>query len=190
MTHNPDQVQMIWPEGKPAPDLHHSPPPGVRLRAYRPGDEPGFFALMEAAGWPDWDDEKLGPWLYRILPEGWFMLVDQHSGEIIGTSMATHDHTWPQPFCGEVGWTAVHPRRQGERLGAIVVATVVERFQQASYTCIHLYTEVWRLAALKMYLKLGFIPFLDPPDSSVQWGEICNQIGWPFDPNKWKRPSS
>lgn len=174
MAHNPEQVQMIWPKGKPAPDLQHSLPPDMLLRAYRPG----------------WDEEKLRSWLYRILPGGWLMLVDQHSGEIIGTCMATHDHTWQQPFCGEVGWRAVHPARQGDGLGAVVAAAVVERFLQAGYACIHLYTEVWRLAALKMYLKLGFIPYLDPPESSARWVEICTQAGWPFTPNKWKRPSS
>jgi mycothiol synthase len=190
MTLNSEQVQMVWPECRPAPDLHSNLPKGVVLRTYQPGDEPGFFALMDAAGWPGWDEDRLRPWLYRILPKGWFMLVNGASGEIIGTCMTTHDPTWQAPFCGEVGWTAVHPQRQGKGLGAILVAAVVERFLQAGYDCIHLYTEIWRFAALKMYLKLGFIPYLDPPGPLDQWRSICSQLGWDFDPSLWKQSYS
>ena len=167
---------MIWAEGKPAPNLHHNLPPSVLLRAYRPGDETGFFALMEASGWPGWDDEKLRLWLYRILPEGWFMLIDQLSGEIIGTSMATHDHTWLVPFCGEVGWTATAPEHQGKCLGTAVVSAVVGRFLQAGYQTIHLYTEVWRTAAIVMYLKIGFEPFYQVEDDREKWDEIYRQV--------------
>lgn len=156
MTANPDQIQMIWPALLlAAPPAVHVPP-GYLLRTYQPGDEAGFYQLMASVGWTGWDDEKLHPWLYRILPEGWFFAVEQTSGEIVATCMATHDHTWQVPFCGEVGWTAAHPEHQGKGLGTAVVSAVVGRFLQAGYQTIHLYTEVWRTAAIAMYLKMGF----------------------------------
>ncbi len=176
---------MVWPSDLPAPEVQPLLPPEVLLRTCLPGDLPGFYALMADAGWPGWDAERLRSWLYRILPGGWFILEDLDNGEIIGTSMATHDHTWIEPFCGEVGWTAVHPRHQGKGLGSVVVAAVLARFRHAGYTCIHLYTEIWRLAALKMYLKLGFVPWLDPPEARQQWQSICAQLGWPFKPDRW-----
>lgn len=178
---------MLWPEGQTISAIQFQSPPGYSLRTYQPSDETGFYGLMAKAGWPGWDAERLRPWLFRSLPEGWFMLTEETRGNIVATCMATHDPTWLVPFCGEVGWTAVHPEHQGKGLGNIVVAAVIERFLQAGYTCIHLYTEVWRFAALKMYFKLGFVPLLDPPQSIDQWQEICARLNWPFTPEAWVR---
>lgn len=178
MTTNHEQVQMVWPV-----DLLEKPPVvkvpvGYKLRAYQQGDEPAFFNLMDSVGWRGWDDEKLRPWLYRILPEGWFMAVDEASGEIAATCMATHDHTWQVPFCGEVGWTAAHPDHQGKGLGRAVVSAVVGRFLQAGYSIIHLYTEVWRLPALKMYLRLDFVPYgVEEEEERLKWERIYEQLG-------------
>ena len=66
------QLQMAWPE-----HLLESPPlvtlaSGYELRTYQPGDEPRFYEIMALAGWPGWGPEKLKPWLYRILPGGWY----------------------------------------------------------------------------------------------------------------------
>jgi mycothiol synthase len=179
------QVQMVWPERL----LNARPPvsisPEYRLRTYQPGDEPHFYKLMELAGWPGWNDEKLRPWLFRILPEGWFMVVYAASGELVATAMALHDHTWLYPFCGEVGWVAGDPAHAGQGLGMAVSAAVTARFMDAGYRNIHLYTEHWRLPALKIYLKLGYIPFLVTPKMTEPWRAICAQLSWPFTPEVW-----
>ena len=129
----------------------------------------------------------LQPWLYRILPEGWFFAV--HGEKIVGTCMATHDPTWELPFCGEVGWTAVHPEHQGAGIGTAVVGAVIARFLDAGYTRIHLYTEIWRLAALKVYLRMGFVPYLASEVSMGKWERICIELDWPFTPQKWPNAS-
>lgn len=184
MSHNPEQVQMVWPRGRELP-VFAGLPEGYHLCTFQPGDEAGFYRVMALAGWPDWDADRLRPWLYRILPDGWFMVEEESSGAIVATSMATHDPTWQIPFCGEVGWTAADPAHSGRGLGTAVVHAVVNRFLAAGYSCIHLYTEHWRYAALKIYLRLGFLPYLDPPDAVGHWENICRQLDWPFDPDKW-----
>ena len=87
------QLQMVWPEhllsAPPAAPL----PPGYTLRTYRPGDEPRFYEVMALAGWPGWDDEKLRPWLARIPPGSWFMVVHEASDQIVATAMGLHDHS-------------------------------------------------------------------------------------------------
>ncbi len=176
---------MVWPPGKRVAGAERRLPEGYALRTYRPGDEARFFRLMQAAGWPSWDEEKLHPWLYRILPGGWYFAVHTASDEIAATCMATHDPTWQVPFCGEVGWTAAHPAHRGKGLGPAVVSAVVARFLDAGYPCIHLYTEHWRDAALKMYLSLGFVPYLDPPETARLWEAICARINWAFKPDAW-----
>jgi mycothiol synthase len=186
MSLNPEQVQMIWPAGRNI--IPSALPEGYALRTYRPGDEAGFYSLMDSVGWTGWDADRLQPWLFRILPEGWFFAIHEDNGQIAGTCMATHDPTWEVPFCGEVGWTAVHPDHQGVGIGSAVVGAVAARFLDAGYARIHLYTEVWRLAALRVYLRLGFVPYLASVESMGKWEQICAGLNWPFTPEKWPSP--
>jgi mycothiol synthase len=141
---------------------------------------------MELAGWPGWNDEKLWPWMARIPPESWFMAVHVESGEIVATAMGLHDHTELHPFGGELGWVAGDPAQAGKGLGMAVSAAVTARLIAAGYRDIHLYTEHWRLAALKTYLKLGYVPFLYTPEMPERWRAICEQLQWPFTPEMWR----
>jgi mycothiol synthase len=176
---------MVWPEHMLCvPPIVHLPT-GYGLRTYRPGDEARFFEIMELAGWPGWDEERLRPWLYRVVPEGWYMVVHQASGEIVTTAMATHDPTWVVPFCGEVGWVAGDPAHAGKGLGRAVCAAVTARFIEVGYRHIHLYTEDWRLAALKIYLTLGYVPYWGKTAMLERWRAIYRQLQWPFTPETW-----
>ena len=179
------QLQMVWPQAKLslAPPL--KVPPGYRLRTYRPGDETRFFELMALAGWPSWDEAKLKPWLYRMLPEGWFMVVTEDTDLIVASAMATHDPTWVRPFAGEVGWVAGDPAHKGRGLGTAVVAAVTARFIEIGYPSIHLFTEHYRLPALNIYLQLGYLPLLYRPKMIALWREVCAQLKRPFTPEKW-----
>jgi mycothiol synthase len=182
------QLQMVWPEER----LNDPPlaklPSGYTLRVYQPGDEPRFYEVMALAGWPGWDDEKLQPWLARIPPDGWVMVVHVASRQIVATAMALYDHTPYHPFGGELGWVACDPAHRGQGLGMAVSAAVTARLIGAGYRHIHLYTEDWRLAALKTYLKLGYVPFLYLPDMAERWRVICAPLGWPFTPAAWRSP--
>jgi len=179
------QLQMVWPEhllnAPPAVQL----PSGYTLRTYRRGDEPHFHEVMELAGWPAWNEEVLRPWLSRILPEGWFMAVHEESSQIVATAMALDDHSELHPFGGELGWLAGDPAHAGKGLGMAVCVAVTARFIDAGYRDLHLYTEHWRLAALKTYLKLGYIPSLYTPEMPERWQVICGRLQWPFTPEVW-----
>ena len=177
------QLQMVWPE-----HLHNAPPAvklpaGYALRTHQPGDRPRFFQLMELAGWPGWDEEALQPWLPRILPQGWFMAIHEESGEIVASAMALYSDVYPSG--GELGWLAGGPAHTGKGLGLSVSAAVIARFCEEGFRKIHLYTEDYRLAALKIYLKLGFVPLLYTPEMPELWRAICHQLEWPFTPEAW-----
>ena len=180
------QLQLVWPERLFDAAPQSRPAPGYRLRAYRPGDERRFFELMERAGWPGWDEERLRPWLFRMLPEGWFMAVHEESDQIVASAMAMHDHTWTHPFCGELGWLAADPAHRGRGLGMALSAAVTARFIEARYRCIHLFTEHWRLAAIKIYLRLGYMPYLYSQEQPDLWREVCLKLNWHFTPENWQ----
>jgi mycothiol synthase len=180
------QLQMVWPERllKMPPMVHL--PGGYTLRTYQPGDEPRFYDLMALAGWPGWTDEKLKPWLSRVLPDGWFMVMHEARDEIVATAMGLHNYKEIHPFQSELGWVACDPAHQGQGLGLAVCAAVTARLIKAGYRNICLYSEDFRLAALKTYLKLGYLPLLYKPDMLRRWRTICEQLQWPYMPEVWR----
>ena len=181
------QLKMLWPA-----HLHDSlpeiqVPTNYTLRTYQPGDEPGFFKVMDLAGFKDWDDETLRPWLLKILPDGWFLIVQEASGEIVTTAMATHNPQDLHPFAGELAWVAGHPDHAGRGLGMAVCGTVVRRLLQAGYRHIYLNTDDWRLPAITVYLRLGWVPFLYAADMEARWRTVYQQLKWSFTPEDWPR---
>jgi mycothiol synthase len=180
-----EQLRMKWPDA-----LLGSPPPvrtaqGYRLRTYQPGDEPGFYEVMGLAGWPGWNEEKLLPWRSRILPEGWFMMTHLDTDRIVATAMALQDMSEFGREGGELGWVASDCAHAGRGLGAALSAAVTGRLLEAGYRDIHLYTEHYRLAAIKIYLRLGYLPYLHLPEMLDRWRAVCEQLEWSFEPAQW-----
>lgn len=180
------QLHMDWPESL----LAHPPTvtlsPGYSLRTYQPGDEPGFYRVMDLAGWPGWDDQRLRPWKARILPASWFMVIDQSSDQIVATAMCLHSHEDDHPFGGELGWVAGDPAHKGRGLGRAVCAAATARMIEIGYRSIHLYTEDWRWAAIHIYLTLGYVPYLYTPQMFERWRTVCAELNYPFTPENWR----
>ncbi|MEM7134481.1 MAG: GNAT family N-acetyltransferase [Chloroflexota bacterium] len=179
------QLKMQWPE-----HLLNSPPDvqvpdGYILRTYQPGDEPGFYRVMDLAGFTNWDDETLRPWLSKILPDGWFLVVHEETRKIVATAMTNHNPSDLHPFAGELGWVAGHPEHKGKGLGMAVCGSVVSRLLQGGYEHIYLNTDDWRLPAITVYLRLGWVPFLYAPDMEGRWKAVCQNLDWPFTPHEW-----
>ncbi len=191
MTIAEPQLHMVWPRARlttpPTPRL----PVGYTLRTYQPSDEARFYAVMALAGWPGWDDAKLAPWKARILPQSWFMAIDQATAQIVATAMGLHSHEDELPFGGELGWVASDPAHRGKGLGMAVAAAVTARLLVMGYDQLHLYTEDWRLPALKGYLRLGYVPLLaahgvEIAGVAARWQTICTQLQWPYTPEQWR----
>jgi mycothiol synthase len=88
------------------------------------------------------------------------------------------------PFGGELGWVAVDPDHRRKGLSTAVCASVTARLIHAGYQDIYLYTEDFRLAALALYLKLGYPPFIHAPDMLDRWRHVCEALGWMFTPDE------
>jgi len=181
------QLEMVWPQHLLNAPPSRPVPNGYRLRTYIPSDEPQFYQLMNLAGWPDWDDAKLEPWKTRIVPDGWFLVIHNASDTLVASAMGVHSHRSDHPFGGELGWVAGHPDHAGKGLGGVVCAAVTARLIAGGYRNIHLYTDNWRLPALRTYFKLGYIPYLCSADMPERWRAICEQINWSFTPEQWRQ---
>lgn len=145
-----------------------------------------FYEVMGLAGWAGWNDDVLEPSLAKILPNGWFMAIHEKTKEIVATAMALHNYKGTYLFGGELGWLAGDPAHAGKGLGIAVSAAATARFMDAGYRKIHLFTEDFRLAALKTYLTLGYVPFLYAPDMQDRWRAVCRRLGWAYTPDEWR----
>ncbi len=171
------QLQMVWPaarlEAPPAVVL----PKGYRLRQYADGDADAYLALMQKAGFRTWDREQLAKTLPSVLPGGFFLVEEEATGRLVATAMARRRAIEGHPNGGELSWVAADPEHKGRRLGAAVCAAVVARFLQAGYRDIYLLTDDWRLAAVEVYLRLGFEPFLSCEGMAERWARVLARLG-------------
>lgn len=179
-----EQLQMLWPEELlDVPPVVHVPD-GYELRTFRTGDEDAYCRLMAAAGFEGWNTARLQEWLLRVIPDGLFLVESAAADkrEIVATAMATHHPLDLHPFGGGLGWVAGNPEHKGKGLGMTVCAAVTARFIRGGYRRIYLKTDDWRLPAIKIYLKLGYQPFLFLPDMETRWKDVCEKLDWPFAP--------
>jgi len=165
-------------------------PDGYVLRIYRPGDAEGFFRLMARAGYPDWNRIELDKWLQMILPNGFFFLVDESSGTMAATAMAVHNPSPLHPFGGTLSCVATDPDHRGRGLGRVVSAEATGRLLRGGYTDVYMQTDDWRLPAIQIYLRMGWIPFLFQGDMLGRWQTVCQALSWPFTPEEWPSPST
>jgi mycothiol synthase len=181
------QLHMVWPEAlldrPPDPIL----PSGYTLRPYRSADAEAYLRLLHGAGFLHWNEEMLGQWLDRVLPDGLLLIEHAATAALAATSMAAHRPMPLHPFGGELGWVAGDPAHAGRGLGRAVCAGVVRRFLSAGYRRIYLKTDDWRLPAISIYLRLGFVPFLYAEDMALRWAAVCEQLGQPFTPDAWPK---
>ncbi len=168
---------MVWPErllgSPPAVEL----PEGYRLRQYTDADADAYLALMQMAGFRTWDREQLAKTLPSVLPGGFFLAEWKATGALVATAMARHRPIEGHPNGGELSWVGADPDHKGKGLGAAVCAAVVARFLQAGYRDIYLLTDDWRLAAIEVYLRLGFEPLLFCEGMAERWAKVLAQLG-------------
>jgi mycothiol synthase len=180
------QLQMVWPKahlGAP-PELRLHP--DYQLRIFEPvHDLEGYLSLVHEAGFTDFGRARVDACLQRVLPDGFYLVVHRPTHDIVATAMATHNPTLLHPYAGELGWVAGRPDHAGKGLGRAVCAAVIRRFLSAGYRRIYLLTDDFRLPALSVYLKLGFVPFLFEGTMAARWQSICDQLGWPYTPEAW-----
>jgi mycothiol synthase len=184
-------LYLLWPDHLLSEPPRAGLPAGYISRPYVAGDDVALRRLLGQEGWAvadeEWQDYK-----DRILPGGLFLILQAETEDLVATAGAVHNPRpgrYYFPFGGELGYLIVHPEHRGKRLGYHVSAMVVERFISAGYRSIRVCVQGLRSAAIKTYLRLGFLPFLHTEDVRLRWQRICERIGWPFESERWPRPN-
>ncbi|MCK5850676.1 MAG: GNAT family N-acetyltransferase [Kiritimatiellae bacterium] len=171
-----EQLHMIWPEDSTQVPEQIAPD-GYEIRPMRKGDENGYVSLMHEAGFSNWNKKRLSEWQRTLaLPDGIFVATYKETGKIVATAMASHRPLKLHPAGGELGWVAASPDHTGKGLGKAMCVAALRCFMHAGYKCVYLLTDDHRMAAIKIYLQIGFLPFLCAPDMEPRWQMIYKQL--------------
>jgi N-acetylmuramic acid 6-phosphate etherase len=169
-----EQVLMIKEDlsGLPVVDL----PPGYWIRTFEPGDEPLWENLIAEAFGLGYDkltfEQRLrleaGYRPRRVL----FMFKED---EPVATASA-----WFRPQYGpETGYlhmVAVREHERGQGLGYQISLAALHEMASEGRTSAVLKTELYRLPAIRTYLKLGFEPWIIEDSHRDRWQRIFSQL--------------
>ncbi len=78
---------------------------------------------------------------------------------------------------GQLGWLVTDPSHCGKGLGTLVAAAVTNRLTAEGYSRPFLGTEDFRLAAISIYLKLGWRPYIYCVEMEARWRIILARLG-------------
>ena len=176
---------MVWPPIEGIRTIVHNDHPGYTIRTYEQGDEASFLRLMADGEFDAWDEAKMQFNIAKVIPGGWFFAIDDLSQNVCGTVMCIHNYTGKASFTGDIGWLACARANRGRGLGYALMAHATNRFISAGYSQIQLHTEYYRLPAIRIYLRIGYLPVIDSSEIYSIWQDVCNQIEWAFTPDKW-----
>lgn len=158
-------------------DLPELPPlpAGYTLREYRLEDRGPLAATLQNA-FPDyvWTPEKVQEALVDA-PDVKKILVVDAGGLPVATAsarLAPDVH----PGSGYVHWVAVDPAHQGQKLGYFVTLAVLHEFVQMGCNDAVLETDDHRLAAIKTYQNLGFVPEYREDSDLQRWMKIAANL--------------
>lgn len=154
-------------------------PPGYRLRQYHTGDETPWAGIINRAGaLGEYTEEKVVEVLTgqtRFHPEGLLFVVTD-AGEAVATACA-----WlgaPDDWrTATVHMVAVVPEHQGKKLSYWVSAAVLHVFRGWGVPEVCLTTDEFRLAAVKVYIQLGFHPVIRTKDHYERWSAVYRSYG-------------
>jgi len=172
----PHQLEMVRPSSLGIVDV----PPvkdGYVLRQLRSGDEVPYDDLFHLAFA---DEGRFQETIKRTLSGGFFVVEHLASRELVASCVAMRGSSSPRHKAGQLGWLVTDPSHTRKGLGTIVSASVTNRLVAEGYERPFLGTEDFRIAAILIYLNLGWRPHIYRDDMEPRWRSIYARLGREF----------
>jgi GNAT superfamily N-acetyltransferase len=183
---NPDII-MVWPEGQCLSDPE--PPVGYSVKAL-PRERDSWWIAIHRQAVPSFQVADLEQWLERYrsfaLDEGILVAIHDRTGAAVATAGSiAHSKDEMFPGGGQLAWLATVPAHRRQGLGAWLSALATSRLQREGFRRIFLSTGDDLTGAIRVYLRLGYVPCFYASDQRARWNRICQDTGWEFEPDSW-----
>ncbi len=175
-TERPETVAFVWPIGRITPDYEDTHPYSVDVSNNRIL----FEVVQSSIGWHV-TETQWNLLLSELVPDS--MVFVRYEDVPIAVACALfRDDDWV-----ELAWVAVAPNHRGRGIGKIVCSAVIRQLNLLGSYRVFGSTQDSRLAALKIYLNIGFHP-VHRVEKVERWRSICQRLDRPFTPAIWGWP--
>jgi GNAT superfamily N-acetyltransferase len=167
-------------------------PDGFSVRWYQPGDEAQWLRIDRLANPDDEAPPDLFPRCFGsdhlLLARRQCYLLDGR-GEPIGTASAWFDDAFQGERIGRVHYVAVIPEYQGRGLSKPLMTVICRRLRELGHDRAYLATNTWRVRAINLYLRFGFVPVVRGAEEAAAWrgllpagaaADSCNPLQTPL----------
>ncbi len=149
---------------------------GYGLRHFRPGDEQAWEAILSAS----FEKDFTGTFQQLIGSRAVFreerVKFVTFQGLPVATATAWHDARYG-PTVGYLHMVGALPNHRGRRLGMWASVAALQQHVGEGFASALLETDDYRLAAIKVYLKLGFTPLLVHENQRQRWRTVLGSLG-------------
>jgi len=156
-------------------------PEGYRLRSWRDGDEVAVAELFSEAFAGPWTPSSVLEHLLHcdgIEPQSIFV-AETSAGELAGTATAWLARPDVPQDTGYLHRVAVWQKHGGRGLGTLVSLAALRHMARAGRRRALLNTDDFRLPAIVVYLKLGFLPIEDDQEMCSRWQAVRRTLSLP-----------
>lgn len=178
---------LVWPKERRVPRLRV--PPGYCMCTAAPADDDAWVQVQCLA--IPWSTEALArEWLagYKdgLLDGGMLIAWEQTSCRPVATAGSLADSKREMfPSGGQLGYVATVPDHRRRGLGTWLCALATQRLLDEGLANVFLSTGEEMAAAIRTYIRLGYLPCLYAPDQHRRWEAICRRADLPFEPHAW-----
>lgn len=157
---------------------------GYGLRTFAPGDEQTWCDIMNTGIGDGWTVDRCREQLTgqdRFLPDALYFATFE--GRPVGAACV-----WPDAP-GDLSRAQVHmvcvvPEHRNRRLGHLLTLAVLRHMKTKGFGAAYLFTDDFRIPAIKAYLRLGFEPDYVEENHRLRWARILPETG---NPTTWWR---
>ncbi len=172
----PLQLKMVRTDYESMPDLVMPTP--YEIRTYQPGDEHHWANIINRAGHlGEFDSQSVKEKLTgqpQFTPECLlFATIDE---EPVATACAWRDGDSNRRQ-GQLHMVAVIPEHQGHRLAYWLSLEAMRKHQDWGMRRLVLFTDDFRLAAVKTYANLDWQPVYRAPGHFERWHDVYSKLG-------------
>jgi GNAT superfamily N-acetyltransferase len=161
----------------------HAPPAGFSARFYRRGEESSWARVETAAGEFSSVERALehfarefGPY-EDAMEERCVFAIDDRDGAPVGTATGWYNDERGAEW-GRLHWVGVVPEHQGKGIGRALVGAALHRMAE-HHTKAYLTTQTTSVAAVRIYLDVGFRPSIESARCRDGWRLMRSLLGHP-----------